>query len=361
LGLKQHVVALEQSWDDLALMRVLIIGGTRFIGWHIASALIGAGHSVCVFHRGSTQLEGLEGVSEILGEKANLLSHREQFREFGPDLVIDCIGYTETDATGLVETFASWIPRLIFLSSCDVYRAHAVLHRSTDDPVQATPLTEDSPLRTNVFPYRKYTSDRQDWRYDYDKIPAERMLLAQPGLATTVFRLPAVHGPRDYQLRVWEYLRKMEAGRKAILLPETFSNWFWGRGYVENIAAAICHFLSKDSTSSAVFNLSDPVALSQKEWVEQIAGTSGWTGEIVIVPDDELPASLKVSCNFAQNWTIDSSRFRSATAFAEPFTLEESLARTIAWYRANPPAVSAEQLERWRREDDAENRWLAGG
>jgi nucleoside-diphosphate-sugar epimerase len=339
-------------------MRVLIIGGTRFIGWHIASALVQAGHPVCVFHRGSTPLDELNGVYEILGDRKNLPTYRRRFRDFRPDLVIDCIGFTETDGARLIETFAGLGPRLIFLSSCDVYRAHAVLHRSTDHPVQSTPLTEESPLRTNLFPYRKYASGPEDWRYDYDKIPLERVLLTQPELQTTVFRLPAVYGPRDHQLRVWEYLRKMEAGRKIILLPETFSNWFWGRGYVENIAAAICHFISKGSSSSAVFNLADPVAFSQKEWVEQIAAIAGWTGEIVIVPDDERPAPLKVPPNFAQHWTIDSSRFRSATGFIEPFTLEESLAKTIAWDRANPPTVSAEQLERWRQEGDAEDRWL---
>jgi nucleoside-diphosphate-sugar epimerase len=341
-------------------MRVLIIGGTRFIGWHSASALIRAGHNVRLFHRGSTPLEGLEGVSEILGEKENLPSYQGRFRDFHPEVVIDCIGYTDSDGRRLIQTFAGWIPRLIFLSSCDVYRAHAVLHRATDDPVQTTPLAEDSPLRTNVYPYRKYATGPEDWRYDYDKIPVERMLLAQPGLDTTIFRLPAVHGPRDYQLRVWEHLRKMEAGRKVILLPETFSNWLWGRGYVENIAAAICHFLSKETTSSAIFNLGDPVALSQKEWVEQIAGIANWTGEIMIVPDEQLPDPVKPAYNFAQNWTIDANRFRSETGFAEPFSLEESLAETTTWLRENPPSVSAEQLERWQREDEVEDRWLAG-
>ncbi|MBV8278833.1 MAG: NAD-dependent epimerase/dehydratase family protein [Verrucomicrobia bacterium] len=340
-------------------MRVLIIGGTRFIGRHIASTLIRTGHSVCLFHRGSTPLEGLDGVSEILGEKENLPSYRERFRDFHPEVIIDCIGYTETDGRRLIETFAGWIPRLIFLSSCDVYRAHAVLHRATDDPVQATPLTEESPLRTNVYPYRKYASGPEDWRYDYDKIPVERMLLAQPGLNTTVFRLPAVHGPWDYQLRVWEHLRKMEPGRKVILLPEAFSNWFWGRGYVENIAAAIGHFLSKKPASSGVFNLSDPVALSQKEWVEQIAAFAGWTGEIMIVPDEQLPDPLRPPYNFVQNWTIDASRFREMAGFSQPFTLEESLERTIAWHRAHQLTISAEQVERWQQEDDAEHRWLA--
>jgi nucleoside-diphosphate-sugar epimerase len=341
-------------------MRVLIIGGTRFIGWHIASALIRAGHSICVFHRGSTQREGLDFVSEILGEKENLSSYRDRFRDFRPDVVIDCIGYTEADGRRLMQTFSGWLPRLIFLSSCDVYRAHAVLHRATNDPVQVTPLTEDSPLRTNIYPYRKYVTGPEDWRYDYDKIPIERTLLAHLGLDTTVFRLPAVHGPRDYQLRVWEYLRKMEAGRKVILLPETFSNWLWGRGYVENIAAAIRHFLSKETTCSAIFNLGDPVALSQKEWVEQIAGIANWTGEITIVPDEQLPDPLKPAYNFAQHWTIDANRFRSETGFAEPFTLEESLAGTITWLRENPPSVSGEQLERWQLEDEVEDRWLAG-
>jgi nucleoside-diphosphate-sugar epimerase len=321
--------------------------------------LIRAGHRVCLFHRGSNPLEGLDGVQEILGQKSNLLSYRDQFREFRADLVIDCIGYTQADGERLIEVFAGLVPRLIFLSSCDVYRAHAVLHRATNEPLQATPLTEDSPLRINIFPYRGYASGPDDWRYDYDKIPIETKLLAQPELDTTIFRLPAVYGPRDYQLRVWEYLRKMEAGRKEIVLPLGFSNWFWGRGYVKNIAAAICHFLSKDSTSPPVFNLGDPVALSQEQWVEHIAGIAGWKGKVVIVPDDQLPDLLEAPYNFAQNWTIDASRFRRETAFAEPFTLEKSLEETVAWLRANPPNVPAEQLERWQQADQAEDRWLA--
>jgi nucleoside-diphosphate-sugar epimerase len=43
-------------------MRVLILGGTRFIGWHIASTLKSEGHHVAVFHRGSTPLLELSGI-----------------------------------------------------------------------------------------------------------------------------------------------------------------------------------------------------------------------------------------------------------------------------------------------------------
>jgi hypothetical protein len=89
------------------------------------------------------------------------------------------------------------------------------------------------------------------------------------------------------------------------------------------------------------------------------AGIAGWTGKIATVPDDQLPDSLKVPFNAAQNWTIDASRFRSETEFAEPFALRESLKETIAWLRSNPPSVPTERLERWEQEDGAEDQWLA--
>jgi 2'-hydroxyisoflavone reductase len=52
-------------------MRLLILGGTRFIGRHIASTLKNDGHRVAVFHRGSTPLRELFGIEEILSEQTN--------------------------------------------------------------------------------------------------------------------------------------------------------------------------------------------------------------------------------------------------------------------------------------------------
>jgi nucleoside-diphosphate-sugar epimerase len=317
-------------------MRILLIGGTRFIGWHIASALVQKEHRVCLFHRGVTPRDGLEAVEEIFGDRCRLPSYRTQFQQFAPEIVIDCIGYTIGDGRNLIEAFRHKVHRLIFISSCDVYRAHAVLHRATDDPFQDTPLREDSPLRTNPFPYRALATGPDDWKYDYDKIPVERMLLDESGFQTTVFRLPAVYGPRDYQHRVEEYLSKMRVGGDAIVLGESLSRWRWSRGYVENIAAAIVHSLSHPLGAAAVFNLADPVALSEQEWVQQIAQAAGYTGKILVVPDEDLPPGLRHPYNFGQDWTIDASRFRTATGFSEPFSIEESLRRTVGRANARP-------------------------
>jgi nucleoside-diphosphate-sugar epimerase len=340
-------------------MRVLILGGTRFIGWHIASTLKSKRHRVAVFHRGSTPLQELSGIEEILGEKAELLGFHDEFRRFRPKAVIDWIGYTPSDGAKIVETFKGWAERLVFLSSSDVYRAHAVLHRSTDEPLQTTPLHEGSPLRTNAFPYRKPGANPDDWGYDYDKIPIERLLLAEPAFQATVLRLPAVYGPRDYQGRVWEYLRRMDAGRKAIVVSESLSNWRWSRGYVENVAAAVSHVLTYQPAAVGVFNLSDPVVLSQKAWIERIAEAADWDGKIVILPDDQLAPPLRLPYNFTQDWSIDASHIRKATGFSDPFTLKESLRRTVEWHRANPPQLSAAEREQYRQEDDAEDQVLS--
>jgi len=79
------------------------------------------GQRVAVFHRGSTPLQELSGIEEILGEKTELPGFRDEFRRFRPEAVIDCIGYTPSDGAKIVETFKGWLERLVFLSSCDVY------------------------------------------------------------------------------------------------------------------------------------------------------------------------------------------------------------------------------------------------
>jgi nucleoside-diphosphate-sugar epimerase len=92
-------------------MRVLILGGTRFIGWHIASTLKSEGHRVAVFHRGSTPLRELSGIEEILGEKTKLPGFRDEFQRLRPEAVIDCIGYTPTDGAKIVERIRLSFPR----------------------------------------------------------------------------------------------------------------------------------------------------------------------------------------------------------------------------------------------------------
>src|SRR5262245_19639756 len=135
-------------------MRVLVIGGTRFIGPRLVHRLAAAGHDVNVFHRGRTTAALPAGVRALLGDRRRLADHAGEFRRFAPDVVVDMIAVTEADALSVVATFRGVAGRLVAISSGDVYRAYGVFTRLEPGPPEPTPLREDSPLRQVLFPYR---------------------------------------------------------------------------------------------------------------------------------------------------------------------------------------------------------------
>ncbi len=61
--------------------RVLVIGGTRFIGLHTVRALVEAGCEVALFHRGDTEPEGLPHVQHVHGDRRELLSFVPAFED----------------------------------------------------------------------------------------------------------------------------------------------------------------------------------------------------------------------------------------------------------------------------------------
>ncbi len=178
-------------------MKVLVIGGTNFIGPPVVRSLADLGHEVAVFHRAQTHADLPFAVEHILGDRRDLGSHAAEFRRFGPEVVVDMIAFTEQDASGLVETFRGLARRSVVISSADVYRAYGHFLAVESGLVEPTPLDEESPLREVLFPYRKQAQGPDDFLYSYDKIPVEQVVRGDPELPGTVLRLPMVHGPGD--------------------------------------------------------------------------------------------------------------------------------------------------------------------
>ena len=90
------------------------------------------------------------------------------------------IAFTERDASGLVKTFRGLARRSVVISSADVYRAYGRFLGMEPGPIEPTPLTEESPVREVLFPYRKQAKGPDDFLYSYDKIPVERVVLGDP-------------------------------------------------------------------------------------------------------------------------------------------------------------------------------------
>lgn len=329
-------------------MKILIIGGTRFIGKAATAQLVARGHEVAVFHRGKSPLEN-QNVQEIFGERKKLEWVRGAFKKFAPEVVVDMFAMTEDDARNFVETFRGLAARAVVLSSMDVYRAYDILRGVESEPLEPVPFDEAAPLRNKIYPYRgealRVENDPQKWVDDYDKILVEHVAASEPELPATILRLPMVYGEGDYQHRVFEYLKRMDDGRPAIVLDEIGAQWQTSRGYVENVAAAIVRAVEEERAARKTYNVADAETFTETEWIERIGRAAGWNGRVVSVPREKLAEALQFQGNARQSLVGDTARIRQQIEYREMVSTEEALTRTVAWERANPPPFDAAQFD----------------
>jgi len=156
-------------------MRILMIGGTRFMGPYILKNLHATRHEVALFHRGQTSTALPEGVEEILGDRDQLADYASTLRAWQPDVVLDMIQATEKQAQQFVEVFAGFTRRTVVASSQDVYRAFGRVNRTESSEVDPATITEDSPLCENLYPHRDFPGGA-----DYDKTLVERVIMSNP-------------------------------------------------------------------------------------------------------------------------------------------------------------------------------------
>ena len=324
-------------------MRILLIGGNGFIGRFVVATLKQQGHALAVFHRGTTAAPA--GVDEILGDRNQLNASTQELKRFAPDVVIDLVISSGPQAEELMNVFRGATRRVVMLSSMDVYRAAGVLHGTESGPLQEVPLTEESELRRILHPYPPESMQLLHKIFpwvtdDYDKIPAERIVMNDRELPGTVLRLPMLYGPGDRLHRFYPVVKRVADRRRHIIFPETLAAWRSPRGYVENVAAAIALAATDDRATRRVYNVCEEPPFSELEWARKIASEMGWEGEFVVLPVERTPRHLLKPGNVAQHWTASSARIRHELEYKEPVAIEQAIRQTIRWERENPPAVA---------------------
>jgi len=335
-------------------MRILIVGGTGFMGPRVVRLLHEQGHEITVFHRGQTETDLPLDVHHIhcgnaphllnfVDWKAQLLPQfTNEFRHFAPDVVLDMVPIGERDTQAVMKTFQGIARRIVAISSIDVYRAYGRIHRTEEGPLDPIPFTEKGPLRQNLFsPFRGETLRRQDDPMkamdDHDKIVVERVVMGHPDLPGTILRLPMVYGPGDPVHRLFEFLKRMDDGRRVIVLDEVYAGWRGSRGYVEKVVSAIALALTNERATNRIYNVGEKNALSTAEWIRAIGSAAGWEGTILTVSKDRLPPHLQDEANLSQDWVVDTSRLREELGYSESIPLNEGFKRAVAWERAHPP------------------------
>lgn len=307
-------------------MRVLILGGTLFIGRRIALELLARGDDVMVVHRGQTEPAELAGCAHVHAARSALAEVAGRLRTWRPDAVIDTRAMTAADASAVLPHLPD--VHLVLLSSIDVYRAYELLLAGQGgEPV---PLTESSPVRSARYPLRDLLPGLGE---HYDKLDVEPLYLARGGC---VLRLSMIYGEHDGQRREEFVLRRVRAGRLRIPIgPGTSLDT---RCYVGDVATAVLAALDRPSAASGqVFNVGDLTTGTVRDWALAILAAAGSGASLVTVPEDLVPADLEDTRSIAQHFLVDSRKAATVLGW-RPSDPAETIPVSVRWHLEHPPA-----------------------
>ena len=293
-------------------LRIVVLGGTRFIGRAIVETLAGE-HELLVVHRGVTEPDGLPDAEHLHIDRSDL----EPRHLDGVDAVVDTLAMTAQDAERAVAALPAGA-RAVVLSSGDVYAAYGAL--LADEQTEAVPLDEDSPLRTERHPHGGA----------YEKLDVEPRYLDR---GATVLRVGFVYGEHDTQRREDFVLKRIRAERERI--PIGAGSWLMSRVYVQDVARAVVLALTSDAARGEVLNVCERATWPVAGWARRIADAAGARPEFVRVPDATLPEDLEIT-GTAQHMLMSAGKARALLGFAETDP-QQALERSVTWHLAHPP------------------------
>lgn len=309
-------------------MRLLILGGTVFLGRHIVDAGRARGHELTLFNRGRTDPGPIPGVEQIHGDRERdlaLLAGRDW------DAVIDTSGYVPRVVGASAHALAETVERYLFVSSISAYGTFPEpgideSHEIVPDP---PPGTEDVLAH---YAELKAACERRL----ADVLPG-RALVVRPGL---------IVGPHDPTDRFTYWVRRLADGGRVLVprAPDQPVQLIDARDLADWIVRMV------EVGSTGVYNATGPATpLTFGPMLERIAAATGGHAELVwidegrladagVEPWSHLPLwlDLERQPDFRGFLATDIGRALNAGLSLRP--LEETTADTLAWVRERPAA-----------------------
>jgi 2'-hydroxyisoflavone reductase len=176
-------------------MNILIIGGTQFLGRHLAQEAQARGHSVTLFNRGQTAPDFLPQAAHLRGDRTGDLSALSAGQW---DAVIDTCGYLPGDVARSAATLHGRVGQYVYISSVSVYASFA------------GPNDEDSPTGTITDPDTTVIDGRT---YGPLKALCEARVRDVFGDAALLIRPGLIVGPHDPTQRFTWWPARFAAAR----------------------------------------------------------------------------------------------------------------------------------------------------
>ena len=332
--------ALKGGGSPVSPLRMLILGGTGFIGPHQVHYALARGHKVTVFNRGKTAAatysEMYADVEQLVGDRNGDIKALEG-RKW--DVVLDASGYEPAHVRATAELLKD-SRRYLFVSTMGVYASRAILNQDESGVLGMPGLPEDQ--------WKGYGPLKALCEKEAGKVLGDRLTVVRPGV---------VAGPGDGTDRFTYWALRMERGGDVLAPgdPDTPIELI----DVRDASEFMIHLLERDQ--GGVYNvLGPPKPLTVAGMLEILRQVTGSDAKLTWVSTDFLQ-ERKVQLPL---WTATEYQRRSAArAVAAGLTyrpLQTTAADLLAWCREQPPerwkdmpGLSAEQeqqlLSAWRQ------------
>ena len=208
-------------------MRILIMGGTRFIGVYLTKVLVEQGHQVVLFNRGNHPAP-VEGVEQIQGDRKDAAQLKEKLSGESFDAIFDNNGRELSDTQPLVEIFNGKVQHFVYVSSAGVY------------------------LKSDQMPHVE--GDAVDPNSRHKGKHHTEAYLAESGIPWTSIRPVYIYGPQNYNdLEAWFFDRIVRDRPIPIPGNGKFITQF---GHIQDLAMAMTSVLGNQTAIGKIYNIS---------------------------------------------------------------------------------------------------------
>jgi 2'-hydroxyisoflavone reductase len=301
-------------------MRILVLGGTSFVGQAIVADALRTGAEVTLFGRGKIGIDLFPGVPRLIGDRdtgdyAALAGGRW-------DAVVDVSGYVPRHTGQAMDALGDRVGRYLFISSHAVYVQEGVQPGSDEDTPQRPPVRD--------------TEELTEETYGPCKVACEDDVMARYGARATIVRPGKVAGPHDNQNGLTYWTRRAARGGRVALpsRPEQPVQVIDSR----DLARLVVRLLADDRPGA--FHAVGPAKpTTMAGLIATCAAAAGTEVEIVPVPLDTAPFLFPL-VRPERLWPGQQrSRARAEAAGLPATPLAVTAADVLAWdrERGEPP------------------------
>ena len=235
-------------------MRILVMGGTRFIGVYLVKKLVALGHEVVLFNRGNNP-SPVDGLEQIHGDRTDPDQLKSKLSGQSFDAIFDNNGRKLTDTQPLADLFKDKVEHFVYVSSAGVY------------------------LKSGQMPHVEGDAVDPDSRHK-GKFHTENYLTEQ-GVPFTSIRPVYIYGPQNYNpLETWFFHRIMRD--RPIPIPGS-GDHLTQLGHIADLVDAMVAVLGNRKAIGKIYNISGERYVSFDGLAEACAIAAG-----------KHPASLKL-------------------------------------------------------------------